>query len=440
VRYLVVTLGSAGDLHPLLGVARSLARERHDVEVMSNAPYEEAVRAEGLAFTPLCSARDHERTASHPDLWHPIRGFGVLWRHLAVPSIEPVRERVLALLGGGSVAPPASAAGRAPTSLCVLASPLAVGARIAREQVDFPLCSVYTAPANLRSVGEPMFLGSWRVPRWVPTVARNGLWWGLDRWKLEPMARPALVSACGRAGVRLPRVSTFGQWIHSPDGGITLFPSWFCERQAGWPDGLEMGDFPLYQASNDEGLDTALQAFLDAGPRPVVIFPGSAPGDLGHGLLRDSLTACRALGLRAVALGPAAMATVDDGPKEDPEFIHRCGHAPLGVLLRQAAVFIHHGGIGSCAQGLRHRVPQLIRPFAFDQFDNGARIEQEGAGRFIPKGGGSRAAFLAALEELSGGGAGAIASHSALPGREEGAAAAIGALSRWQARQKVSAR
>jgi rhamnosyltransferase subunit B len=436
VRYLVVTLGSAGDLHPFLGVARSLARLGHGVEVMSNAPYEGAVRAEGLAFTPLCTARDHERTASHPDLWHPIRGFGVLWRHLAVPAIEPVRERILALLGhvgDGRAASSAPGAG----SLCVLASPLAVGARMAREQAGFPLCSVYTAPANLRSVGEPMFLGSWRVPRWLPAVARHALWWGLDRWKLEPMARPALVAACGRAGIRMPRVSTFGHWIHSPDGGVTLFPSWFCERQPGWPDGLERGDFPLFQGSDDDHLDPALEAFLESGPRPVVIFPGSAPGDLGHALLRDALTACRALGLRAVALGPAALAAAAaDGLKEDPEFIHRCGHAPLGLLLQQAAVFIHHGGIGSCAQGLRHRVPQLIRPFAFDQFDNAARIEQEGAGRFIPKGGGSRTAFLSALEELSGGGAGAIANHAAPPGRADGVAAVLGALSRWEMRQK----
>jgi rhamnosyltransferase subunit B len=255
------------------------------------------------------------------------------------------------------------------------------------------------------------------------------------------MARPALSAARGRLGLRAPRASTFGEWIHSPDGGVTLFPSWFCERQPGWPNVVEMGDFPLFQASDDEGLDAHLLDFLEVGPRPVVIFPGSAPGDLGRGLLHDSLTACRALGLRVVALGPAALDASSSEQKEDPEFVHRCGHAPLGVLLRRASVFIHHGGIGSCAQGLRCRVPQLVRPFAFDQFDNAARLEEDGAGRLIPAGGGSRVALLAALEELAGGGAGAIADRvagSQFSGRPYGMVAVRGAFDRWEARATKS--
>jgi rhamnosyltransferase subunit B len=424
LKYLIVTLGSAGDLHPFLAIARALARRGEDVEVMSNAPYEEAVRAEGLAFTPLCTLRDHERTASHPDLWHPIRGFGVLWRHLAVPAIEPVRTRIMALQ-----ASPRDAGG---DPLRVLASPLAVGARIARAQVRLGLCSVYTAPANLRSVTDPMFMGSWQVPDWVPGLVRQGLWWGLDRWKLEPMARPALRAAFSAIHMEEHRGSTFGRWIHSPDGGVTLFPHWFCERRPDWPR-VEMGDFPLFRACGDQQLDAALSAFLDDGSRPVVVFPGSTRSAHGDVLLRQTLTACRALGLRVVALGAAALADREGQAGEDPQLVHRCLHAPLELLLPRACVFVHHGGIGSCAQGLRHRVPQLIRPSAFDQFDNAARIEQDGAGRFLPTGQRARAALLHALEELSGGGAGAI------PARSQGDEGArmekiLGALERWEQR------
>jgi rhamnosyltransferase subunit B len=428
LKYLVVTLGSAGDLHPFLAIARALAHRGDDVEVMSNAPYAEAVRAEGLAFTPLCSMRDHERTASHPELWHPMRGFGVLWRHLAVPAIEPVRARVMALqeaLGG--------ARGAAP--LRVLASPLAVGARIARAQAQVGLCSIYMAPSNLRSVADPMFVGSWQVPTWVPGVVRRGLWWGLDRWKLEPMARPALRAAFAGVGMVEHTGSTFGRWIHSPDGGVTLFPDWFCERRPDWPR-VEMGDFPLFRAAADQGLDPALSAFLESGPRPVVVFPGSTGSAHGQTLLRQTLSACRALGLRVVALGPAAQAPADDHTREDPQYVYRCLHASLELLLPHTCVFVHHGGIGSCAQGLRHRVPQLIRPYAYDQFDNAARIEQDGAGRFVPPGANARVALLRALEDLSGGGAGAIPARSQGDARTE-MARIIDALARWE-RQFVS--
>ena len=414
MRYLVVTLGSAGDLHPFLGVARGLAERGHDVEVMSNAPYEDAVRAEGLAFSPLCSERDHRRTSEHPDLWDPMRGFGVLWRHLAVPAIEPVWTRVTSL------------AAESP-QVRVLASPLAVGARIARAQGAFALGSLYTAPANLRSTGDPMFIGGWRVPPWVPRAARAVLWSMLDWRKLEPMARPAIDGACDAAGVARPVGSLFGSWIHSPDGGVTLFPESFCSLQPEWPRGLVAGDFPLFRARGDDGLPSSLEAFLAAGPQPVVVFPGSASGEHGRKLMRDVLVACRALGLRAVALGPAAG---EVAPGEDPEWVHRCAHAPLGLLLPRCAVFVHHGGIGSCAQGMVARVPQVIRPFAYDQFDNAARVDADGGGRFVPAGSAARAEFLHALDDLANGG-GALRSH-VRPGGPNGIEAALNAIEAWE--------
>jgi rhamnosyltransferase subunit B len=416
LRYLLVTLGSAGDLHPHLAVARGLAAAGHDVELMSNAPYEETVRREGLAFSALCSARDHERTAGHPDLWHPIRGFGVLWRHLAVPAIEPVRARVLALRAESP-------------AVRVLASPLAVGARVARSEQSFALCSVYTAPANLRSTSDPMYLGAWRVPVWVPRPARRALWRLLDWRKLEPMARPAVERACAAAGVARPQGPLFGDWIHSPDGGLTLFPESFCAPQPDWPRGVVSGDFPVFRASGDDELSPALRSFLDAGPQPVAIFPGSAGGEHGKTLLRDALVACRALGLRAVALGPAAVASAGE-PGEDADYVHRAAHSALDLLLPRCAVFVHHGGIGSCAQGLRARIPQLVRPFAYDQFDNAARLEADGAGRMVPAGKGSRVAFLHALDELAFG-ASAVRQH-VTEGDPDGVDGALRGLAAWE--------
>lgn len=56
-------------------------------------------------------------------------------------------------------------------------------------------------------------------------------------------------------------------------------------------------------------------------------------------------------------------------------------YAPYGSLLPRLAAFVHHGGIGSTSQALRAGVPQLIRPVAYDQFDNSARTTELGVGR-----------------------------------------------------------
>lgn len=44
---------------------------------------------------------------------------------------------------------------------------------------------------------------------------------------------------------------------------------------------------------------------------------------------------------------------------------------------------VHHGGIGTTAQGLRAGVPTLIVPFAFDQPDNAAHAARLGTSRTL---------------------------------------------------------
>jgi 2'-5' RNA ligase len=54
--------------------------------------------------------------------------------------------------------------------------------------------------------------------------------------------------------------------------------------------------------------------------------------------------------------------------------------APLGGVLAKASAFVHHGGIGSVAQGFAALVPQLLLASAYDQFENAMRVEQLGQG------------------------------------------------------------
>ena len=72
MKFAVVTLGSAGDLHPFLAIARGLARRGHDVRLLSQTPYEAQSLAEGVPFTSVVDTATHERTLKHPQLWHPL--------------------------------------------------------------------------------------------------------------------------------------------------------------------------------------------------------------------------------------------------------------------------------------------------------------------------------------------------------------------------------
>ncbi len=377
MRFALVTLGSAGDLHPFLALGRALRRRGHEVWVLSQAPYEAAVRAEGLLFRPIATLDEHRRTLEHPLLWHRLHGFGVLWRHLAVPSIPRTVETL------GQLAPVDDGQG----PLTVLASPLAAGARFALDRwpAGIRLRSVYTAPMGLRSLDDPLFIGPFHCPSWVPRSIRSSLWAALDRWKLEPMARPALTAFQRQwATSPLPR-SIFGDWIHAPDGGLALYPPWFAQVPAAWrARGVVQADhFPLFEPTAPRPAPAAVTDFCAAHRRYIVVYPGSAGGET-QDFLERLMPACQRLGLAMLALQPQLGECFPSSSHARVPVLAARDIA-LGTVLARAAAFVHHGGIGSVAQGLHWRVPQLIVAGAYDQFENGARVEALGAGHWCPQ-------------------------------------------------------
>jgi rhamnosyltransferase subunit B len=377
MKFAVVTLGSAGDLHPFLAIARELVRRGHEVHLLSQAPYEDQSRAEGVAFRAVVDAAAHRRTLEHPLLWHPLHGFGVLWRHLAVPAIEPTCEAL------GELAHVASASGE---RLTVLASPLAAGARFARDRWPdrIRLLSGYTAPMGLRSVEDPMFLGAWRVPPWMPCSGRRMLWRLLDQWKLEPMAQPALQRWQSEWQTPDIKSSAFGDWLHSPDGGIALYPREFASVPQSWQQrGVVQTGFPLFEPRHQTPPPEQLGDFIRRHPRYVLVYPGSAAA-AAQRFSELILPACRKLDLPVIVLSPHLRANSRMYTSEVSSDVFAIDQAPLCQLLPGACLFIHHGGIGSVAQALKHAVPQLILASAYDQFENGCRVTRLGAGVWMP--------------------------------------------------------
>lgn len=382
MRVLLPTLGSVGDIHPFLAIGQAARQRGHMVEIISNPHFGPLVAKAGLEFHPVGTLAQYEETYRSPKLWHPIHGFGVFWRRMARYAVEPVYERI-------------ATHGRA--NCVVLATPLMLGARLAQERLGVPLVTAYTAATMLRSCRHPMTLAHWRLPRWWPHAARAGAWRALDRWKLEPMVAADLPPLRSKLGLAPLQQSVFGQWVHSPNAGVTLFADWFAPRPDDWPPQVHDGGFPLYDGDSASGLDPALARFLDAGAPPIVFTPGSAMAH-GHAFFASALQCCASLGRRGILLTHDRRQI----PAQLPSTLVHSAYAPFGLLLPRAAALVHHGGIGNCAQALRAGIPQLLLPHGFDQFDNAMRLELLGAGAMLGRGERSAGAMSAALGQLIG--------------------------------------
>jgi rhamnosyltransferase subunit B len=167
-------------------------------------------------------------------------------------------------------------------------------------------------------------------------------------------------------------------WLNSPEQVICAFPNWFAAPQPDWPPHCVTTDFPRSEGGADAALDPLLVRFLEAGAPPIGITPGSA---MAHGrpIFERALAACDALGLRAVVITPFR----DQLPATLPASAMHVSYASFELLLPKLAALIHHGGIGTSAQALAAGSPQLITPWAHDQFDNASRLCRLGVARSI---------------------------------------------------------
>lgn len=365
MKILLASLGTAGDVHPFLAIGRHLASCGHDVELLGSPAYASLAAAAGIGFCGVGKVGDLDAALGHHYVWHPINGFGVLWRYLARPAMADTYNRIEAVF-------------RAQPCVVLYSPFLMPAARIANEQLGVPAISAYTAPAMIRNHYPPVSIAHWQLPRWMPRVLCKQAWELLDRRKMQPLALPAVEAMRHSLGLAPLRQSIFGDWIHAPDRGITLFPDWFAPATPDWPAQIRQAGFPLYDGDAGRGLSPATRAFLAGGSAPLVFTAGSAMQQARE-FFAAAIAAGKALGERALLMSNVA----DQVPADLPETMLHTRYEPYSLLLPAARAFIHHGGIGSSAQALRAGVPQLVVPHAYDQFDNARRLEQLGVARIL---------------------------------------------------------
>lgn len=363
VNVVITVLGSGGDVFPFIALGQVLRERGHTVALLANPHFAAAVAAADLPLVPLGTEEEYLVVLREPDFWHPRRGFPVLWRLLVEQT-----PRVLAAIEEQIV----------PGQTVLVGSTLSLAIRLAQERGGIPAAMVHLSPNCFLSAHAFPVTALGALPEWAPLWARRVLLVAMDRIALDATCVPSLNAL--RATLGLPPVrSVMRRWLHSPDLTVGAFPAWFAAPQPDWPPATVVTGFPRLRVRADPTLLEAVQEFLAAGPPPVVVTAGTAMAQ-GHAFFARALQAVAALGQRALFVTRFA----DQLPERLPDSVRVAAHLPFDVLLPQVAVLVHHGGIGTTAAALAAGIPQLVIPFAFDQFDNAARVVRLGVGRSCP--------------------------------------------------------
>lgn len=374
MRYLIATAGSHGDVLPLIAIGRELVERGNEVFIYGTPLFKNHVIDERIRFISVSSDAFYYQVIGMLSRKHPIKSMSKIMHIMASNShllIDRMCKDVL------------------PDQTIVIGSSMMPAHRIVAEIHNILVVSVHLSPVAVfsnqklgRSLPE---MDLYRKYLQHPLLNRV-FWQWVERFISKPNFIKPLNIIRRQHNLKPMSESTF-KWINKTDLLIGLFPKWFANPPSDWDSGLQMTDFPLYDSGNSHPMTEDLQQFLQLSQsklgdqKPVVFSAGTATSD-AYDFFVESVKACQLLGLSAILVSHIP----EQIPDKLPDNIIATSYAPFSQLLPKASVFVHHGGIGNTAQALLAGIPQLIRPVAFDQFDNAERVVELGVGlEVLPK-------------------------------------------------------
>ena len=364
-RIVLATFGSYGDLNPFLALGLELKRRGHDPVIATAEGYRRDIESRGLGFSPARPDLDREDLALIERALDRVKGPEVIIREIMMPRVRESYEDLERAAVGADL---------------LLSHSLTYAAPVLAEKKDLVWLSVVLQPLMFLSAEDPpvMAPAPWLAALRPLGPAFNRMLFHLVKLAASRWGEPVRAL---RKELGLPRGEDpifAGQY--SPYGTLALFSPLYGPPQFDWPEDTLACGFPFLDSDiGGKGLDPKLEAFLSAGTPPVVFTLGSAAVMIAGDFFRNAAAAVQGHGVRAILLAGPSAKDLTDLPKGVEAF----ESAPYHALFPRCAAVVHSGGIGTTAQALRAGIPQMIVPFAHDQFDNAARIARMGAGEAL---------------------------------------------------------
>jgi vancomycin aglycone glucosyltransferase len=357
VRLLLSTIGSRGDVEPLLALALELKALGQEVRICAPPDFEDWVNGFEIDFLPIGPLLRPLTATSTPTL--SARPSAERLRELAIESVNTQFKTVAAaaegcdiLLAGGALQIAAHSVAEARGTRYIYAS-----------YCPITLPSLRHAPPVLTVRGE--------VPYQGPTD--NADLWAKDAVRLNVTFGSALNDNRTRLG--LAPVEDVRSYV------FTDRPWLAADRAlAPWPEPHNGRVFQpgAWIRPDERPLAPELESFLEAGDAPIYFGLGSMRA--AQPLAEAMMEAARSLGRRAIlSRGWADLSLAGDAADSI-----EIGEVNQQALFKRVAAVVHHGGAGTTTTATRAGAPQVAIPQGYDQFYWARRVEELGIGKAHP--------------------------------------------------------
>ena len=349
MRVLLSTIGSRGDVQPLVGLATQLRQLGQDVRLCVPPDFQEWIEALGFAVAPIGPR---------------VRGYAT-----APPPTTPLSPEQRQQFMAATVATQFETIAKAADGCdaIVAATALQIAARSIAEQMGVPYVFAAYSPSVLPSLHHapppmPPLPGQ---PAPSPT-ASNEERWTRDGERFNDLFGPALNSH--RAAIGLAPVSDVRSHMFTDRPWLAADPV-----LAPWPDSAtQVVQTGAWVLPDDRPLEGDVARFLERDDAPIYFGFGSTPAPQDVAVMID---AARALGRRAIV--SRGWTELADATAPDCLTI---GEANLAALFARVAVVVHHGGAGTTTAAALAAAPQVIVPMRYDQHYFAKRVGELGIG------------------------------------------------------------
>jgi sterol 3beta-glucosyltransferase len=385
MRITILTIGSRGDVQPLIALGARLHRAGHEVRIATHGQFQNLTTEQGLEFFPVAGDITEMIRLQSLEGKDTIGLFHSL-RRLA-EFMTPLAERLWSDTWNAAVAMLTTAGGwfniaerlwNDAWNACRGTDAIIYGffasflGHYAAEKLGVPCFATSMCPTfgptrafpNLAFPALPLGGGynylthvafdrcTWQTVRLVHHCARRKnpnlpplTGWPYDRLNGRPV--PILYAYSSAVS---PKPPDWDEWQH-----VTGY--WFLDRPSNW------------QPPDD------LVGFLDSGPPPVYI-GFSSVSQLSLEVTAIVLEALARTGQRGL-LQPGWGGL---GNTDLPDEVFKIESVPHDWLFPRMAAVVHHGGAGTTADGLRAGIPSILIPFNSDQPYWGRRVAELGVG------------------------------------------------------------
>ncbi len=367
----IITIGSRGDVQPYIAVGKGFKRAGYEVRLLTHGAFADAAREAGVDFadlgvdprTVMEQVMQEAGLASRSSRIALVRQGAFMRRALRIaqPLLHEGAQR------GFQATQDVDA---------LLLSPLGIyiGIPLAHKR-GIPAFAANVQPITpTREFPSVLFPPA---PAWLAPV--RSLYNRVSAEMVERVRWPLYRGSMGKAVhavLGTPLRSPLAQRRREQTPNFYGFSAHVLPRPADWPDFCHVTGYWFLDTKPAFQPPAELEAFLQAGPKPVYIGFGSMMGADERSLTEQVVSALGRCGQRGILLtGWGALAHVPL-----PETIFAIDAVPHDWLFPRVAAVVHHGGSGTTGAGLRAGLPSLIVPFIGDQSFWGRQISERGLG------------------------------------------------------------